>query len=234
VPDVTGFHAHAGRGVTGEVGGRRVVLGNPALLREQGIDPGSFEQPAHEQRGAGRTVVFVAIDGRAAGLIAVADPVKATTRDALAELERAGLTILMATGDARPTADAVAREVQLKTVHAGLLPADKAELVEDLRKEGRRVAFAGDGINDAPALAAADVGIAMGSGSDIALQSAAITLVQGDLRGIARALALSRATMRNVRQNLAFAFVYNALGVPIAAGVLYPCCIRSPASCCRP
>ena len=177
---------------------------------------------AEDLRRDGKTVMFVAIDGRAAGLIGVADPIKENAAEALSALRAEGLRIVMLTGDSRVTAEAVARRLGIDEVHAEVLPQRKAEVVRELKEAGRVVAMAGDGINDAPALAAADVGIAMGTGTDVAMESAGVTLVHGDLRGIVRALRLSRATMRNIRQNLFFAFIYNTLGVPIAAGVLYP------------
>jgi Cu+-exporting ATPase len=224
VPAARAFEAHPGRGVTGTVDGRAVALGNARMMTELGIDAGTLAARAEELSREGQTVVLVALDGRIAGLLGVADRIKDTTAEALKSLRAAGLRVVVATGDAPLTAQAVARALGLEpdSVHASLQPGDKAELVARLTREGRRVAFAGDGVNDAPALARADVGIAMGSGSDVALESAAIALVRGDLRGIVRARELSRATMRNIRQNLVFAFLYNVLGVPIAAGVLYP------------
>jgi len=220
--DVKDFEAVTGKGVTGTVDGKAVALGNRALLDDLGIDPGPLADRAEALRGEGQTVMFVAVDGRAAGLVGVADPIKATTPDAIRRLHAEGLRIVMLTGDARTTAEAVARELGLDEVEAGVLPDRKAEVVARLQAEGRMVAMAGDGVNDAPALARAQVGIAMGTGTDVAMESAGVTLVKGDLSGIVRARALSRATMANIRQNLFFAFVYNALGVPIAAGVLYP------------
>jgi Cu+-exporting ATPase len=216
------FESYTGRGVAGRVGGRLVALGNAALLEELGIDPGPLAARAEALRADGHTVMLAALDGRAAGLLAVSDPIKPTTPHAIEQLRRAGLRIVMLTGDHRTTAEAVARRLGIEEVEAGVLPERKAEAVKRLQNAGRVVAMAGDGVNDAPALAQADVGIAMGTGTDVAMESAGVTLVKGDLRGIVRARALSRATMRNVRQNLFFAFVYNALGVPIAAGVLYP------------
>jgi Cu+-exporting ATPase len=216
------FESHTGKGVTGRVDSRAVALGNVALMREAGVDVGAMEAQADEMRRNGATVMFVAIDGRLAGLLAVSDPIKASTAEAIDLLHQAGLRIVMITGDNRTTAEAVARRLGLDDVRADVLPAEKRAIVQQLQREGRRVAMAGDGINDAPALAEAAVGIAMGTGTDVAMESAGITLVQGDLRGIARARRLSRATMKNVRQNLFLAFVYNALGVPVAAGVLYP------------
>jgi Cu+-exporting ATPase len=191
-------------------------------MEDLDVAVGSLAERAEALRGEGQTVMFVAVDGRAAGLVGVADPIKATTPEALAGLREAGLRIVMLTGDSRRTAEAVARRLGIADVEAEVLPEDKTAVVERLQRAGQRVAMAGDGVNDAPALARADVGIAMGTGTDVAMQSAGVTLVKGDLRGIVRARRLSRATMRNIRENLFFAFVYNALGVPIAAGVLYP------------
>jgi Cu+-exporting ATPase len=216
------FEARPGRGVVGSVGGRRVALGNRALLDEERIDADALAEQAEALRATGATALFVAIDGRAAGVLGIADPVKPTTPEALRLLREDGVRVVMLTGDHRTTAQAVAKRLGLDEVHAEVQPAQKAELVAKLQTEGRIVAMAGDGVNDAPALALAQVGIAMGTGTDIAMQSAGVTLVRGDLRGIARARRLSHATVRNIRQNLFFAFVYNLLGVPIAAGVLYP------------
>ncbi|RIL00886.1 MAG: copper-transporting ATPase [Proteobacteria bacterium] len=216
------FEAKTGKGVVGRVGGRAVALGNAALFADLGVDAGALAPRAEALRGAGQTAMFVAIDGRAAGLLGVADPIKATTSEAIAQLHAEGVRIVMLTGDARGTAQAVAAQLGLDEVIAEVLPEQKVDAVKRLQAEGRVVAMAGDGVNDAPALAQAQVGIAMGTGTDVAMESAGVTLVKGDLRGIARARRLSRATMRNIRQNLFFAFVYNALGVPIAAGVLYP------------
>jgi Cu+-exporting ATPase len=209
--DVSDFKSHAGRGVSGTIEGKRVLLGNARLLKEGGVDLGSFQRP-----------VMLAVDGKLAGTLTFDDPVKETTAAALAELRRDGLRIVMLTGDNRRTAEAVAKQLGIAEFEAEVLPEDKAKVVQRLKSEGRIVAMAGDGINDAPALASADVGIAMGTGTDIAIESAGITLVKGDLLAIVRARHLSRATMANIRQNLFFAFVYNAAGVPIAAGVLYP------------
>jgi len=216
------FNSRTGRGVEATVDGARVALGNRALLDELGIVLAGHEQAAEERRAAGQTVMFVAVDGALAGLLAVADPLKESTREALARLHGEGLRVAMVTGDNRATAEAVARELGVDEVFADVLPERKAEVVRDLQAKGHKVAMAGDGINDAPALAQAEVGIAMGTGTDVAMESASVTLLRGDLRGIARARALSRATMRNIRQNLFFAFFYNALGIPIAAGALYP------------
>jgi Cu+-exporting ATPase len=216
------FRSVTGKGVVGNVTGRVVAIGNAALLAELGANAGIAAHRADELRMNGETVMLVAIDGAFAGLIGVADQVKATTVEAIRALREDGLRIVMLTGDNRVTAEAVARSVGIDAVEAEVLPEQKADVVKRLQGEGRRVAMAGDGINDAPALAQADVGIAMGTGTDVAMESAGVTLVQGDLRGLVRARRLSRATMRNIRQNLFFAFVYNVLGVPIAAGVLYP------------
>ena len=226
VPSVvaTDFASETGRGVTGSVDGRRVVVGTATFLEAQGMDAGALAAVADEARGRGETVVLVAVDGTPGGVIGVVDPIKASTPEAIALLRRERLRIVMATGDSRATAAAVAAQVGIDPadVVAEVLPADKLRLVADEQARGRVVAMAGDGINDAPALAEAAVGIAMGTGTDVAMESAGITLVRGDLRAIARARRLSRATMRNIRQNLALAFVYNAVGVPVAAGLLYP------------
>jgi Cu+-exporting ATPase len=216
------FSSVTGKGVTGTVGGRSVTLGNRALLDHLGIDPGGLAARAETLRGEGQTVMFVTVDGRPAGLVGVADPVKETTPEAIEALHRRGIRVVMLTGDSETTARAVASRLGIDEVVAEVLPDQKVEVVRRLQQEGRFVAMAGDGINDAPALARAQVGIAMGTGTDVAMESAGVTLVKGDLRGIVRAAKLSRATMRNIRQNLFFAFIYNALGVPIAAGVLYP------------
>jgi Cu+-exporting ATPase len=222
IPPAGDFQSHTGKGVTGTVEERQVALGNAALLRDVGADPSSLDAQANEHRARAEGVMFVAIDGKPAGLLVVADPVKGSAVEAIAELHRDGIRIVMLTGDNRRTAQAVARQVGIDEVIAEVLPDLKQAKVEQLKSEGKRVAMAGDGINDAPALAAADVGIAMGTGTDVAMESASITLVKGDLRGIVRARHLSHAVMRNIRQNLFFAFVFNAAGVPIAAGVLYP------------
>ncbi len=219
---VAEFTALPGRGVRGGLDGRVALLGNAALLDEARIDASPLAARAEAARQGGETAVFLAVDGKLAGLLGVADPIKPTTPEALAALRAAGVEVWMVTGDERTTAEAVARSLAIERIEAGVRPEKKREIVRRLQAEGRVVAMAGDGINDAPALAQADVGIAMGSGTDVAIESAAVTLVKGDLRGIARALRLSRATLRNIRQNLFFAFVYNALGVPVAAGALYP------------
>jgi P-type Cu+ transporter len=216
------FESSTGIGVRGLVAQRDIAIGNTALMRELGVDPDPLRERSEALRGEGASVMFVAIDGQLAGLLAVADPIKASSAEAIAALHRAGLRIVMATGDGVATAHAVARALGIDEVHGEVRPKDKIELVQRLRAEGRTVAMAGDGINDAPALAGADIGIAMGTGTDVAMSSAQVTLVKGDLRGIARARALSTATVANMKQNLSFAFLYNALGVPIAAGVLYP------------
>jgi P-type Cu+ transporter len=219
---VESFDAPAGKGATGVVEGRRVVVGNAPFLSDLGIATKTFAARAEEARREAATAIFVAVDGKAAGLLAIADPIKAEAAAALQALRQAGLRIVMLTGDNRTTAEAVARRLAITEVEAEVLPARKADVVARLRREGRVVAMAGDGVNDAPALAAADVGIAMGTGTDVAIESAGITLLRGELTGIVRARRLSVATMRNIRQNLFFAFVYNAAGVPIAAGALYP------------
>jgi Cu+-exporting ATPase len=216
------FHSLTGRGVVGLTGGRRVALGNARLLEEEGIDAGPLGKSAEALREDGQTVVFLVLGDAVAGILSVADPIKATTAGAIRDLRGAGLRVVMVTGDSAVTGRAVARSLGLDDVIAEVLPEDKAALVRRFKAEGRVVAMAGDGVNDAPALAAADVGIAMGTGTDVAMESAGITLVQGDLGGIVRARRLSRVTMRNIRQNLAWAFLYNVLGVPVAAGVLYP------------
>ena len=219
---VDSFRSVTGKGVTGVVQGRIVALGNRALLDEIGVDPGDLGTRAEALRREGQTVVLVAVDGRPAGLVGVADPIKPSTPEALAALHAEGIRVVMVSGDSRTTAEAVARRLGIDEVYAEVLPQAKGEVVARLEADGRVVAMAGDGINDAPALARAHVGIAMGAGADVALESAGVTLVGGDLRGIVRARRLSRRTMRNVRQNLFFAFVYNVLGIPLAAGVLYP------------
>ncbi|MFZ0212737.1 MAG: heavy metal translocating P-type ATPase [Candidatus Acidiferrales bacterium] len=219
---VSDFRAMPGKGITGIINGRQIALGNEALLDELGVAAFSLKARATTLRADGHTVIHLAVDGRDQGIIAVTDPVKQTTPEAIALLRREGLRLVMLTGDNPASAQAVAQKLGIAEVIAGVLPEDKAEIVKHLKDEGRRVAMAGDGINDAPALAVADVGIAMGAGTDVAIESAGITLVRGDLRSIVRARRLSRATMRNIRQNLFFAFAYNIIGVPVAAGVLYP------------
>ncbi|MGZ8359671.1 MAG: heavy metal translocating P-type ATPase [Allosphingosinicella sp.] len=222
IPESTGFASQTGMGVTGKVEDRTVALGNAALLAKLGVDPTPLAGQAEAMRSEGQGVMFVALDNVLAGLVAVADPVKEGAAEAIAALRRENVRVVMLTGDNRTTAEAVARRVGIAEVMADVLPDRKQAVVEELRRQGRRVAMAGDGINDAPALAAADVGIAMGTGTDVAMESAGVTLVKGDLRGIVRARRLSRAVMRNIRENLFFSFVFNAAGVPIAAGLLYP------------
>ena len=222
LPSTSNFNSVTGKGVTGTVEKRAIALGNAAMMRDAGLEAGTLEARADEHRLEGRGVMFVAIDAKLAGLVVVADPVKDSAVEAIAGLHREGMRIVMMTGDNRRTAEAVARRVGIDEVMAEVLPDQKQAKVQELKQSGRRVAMAGDGINDAPALAAADVGIAMGTGTDVAMESAAVTLVKGDLVGIVRARRLSRAVMRNIRQNLFFSFVFNAAGVPIAAGVLYP------------
>ncbi|MCB4823062.1 heavy metal translocating P-type ATPase [Roseicella sp. GB24] len=222
IPPVEEFDAPAGRGVTGAVEGRRVAVGNRRLMEELGVDAAALAPEAERLRSEGATAFFVAVDGRPAGIVAVADPVKESTAAALAGLAGEGVRVLMLTGDNRTTAEAVAKRLGIAEVEAEVLPEDKQRIVQRLREEGRRVAMAGDGVNDAPALAAAEVGIAMGTGTDVAIESAGVTLLGGDLTGILRARRLSHLVMRNIRQNLFFAFAYNAAGVPVAAGVLYP------------
>jgi Cu+-exporting ATPase len=219
---VRGFDSPTGKGAIGMVERRRIALGNASFLRELGISTDALEAWAEQQRRDGATAIFAAIDGKPAGAIAIADPVKASTPEALAALKADGLRIVMLTGDNRTTAEAVARRLGIAEIEAEVLPDGKSAIIDKLKRAGRVVAMAGDGVNDAPALAAADVGIAMGTGTDVAMESAAVTLLKGDLRGIVKARALSKAVMRNIRQNLFFAFIYNAAGVPIAAGVLYP------------
>jgi Cu+-exporting ATPase len=217
---VSEFHAMAGKGVSGLVDDRAVAVGSERLL--DGADAGTLSARVTELRAVGQTVMFVTIEGRLAGLLGVADPIKSSTPDALRRLHDDGIRVVMLTGDSRTTAMAVAHRLGIDEVHAEVLPEEKARVVKELQAEGRTVAMAGDGINDAPALAQAAVGIAMGTGTDVAMQSAGVTLVKGDLLGIVRARNLSRITMRNIRQNLFFAFIYNILGIPVAAGVLYP------------
>jgi P-type Cu+ transporter len=219
---VTEFDAPTGKGAIGNVEGKRVVMGNAKFLREQGVDPTPLEVEAGRLQEDGATAIYIAIDGQVAGVIGIADPIKTTTPAALAALAGEGIRVVMLTGDNRKTAQAVARRLGIEHVEAEVLPDQKSKVVEHLRADGHVVAMAGDGVNDAPALAAADVGIAMGTGTDVAIESAGITLLSGDLTGIVRARRLSEAVMSNIRQNLFFAFFYNAAGVPIAAGVLYP------------
>jgi Cu+-exporting ATPase len=222
LPMASGFESITGKGVTGEVEGHKVALGNRSLVDDLRIDPGELATKAEAFRTDGQTVMFVIVDGKAVGLLAVADPIKPTTAEAIRQLHNEGIRVVMLTGDSQTTAHAVASRLNIDEVIAEVLPTQKAEIVRRLQAEGRKVAMAGDGINDAPALAQADVGIAMGTGTDVAMESAGVTLVKGDLRGIVRAIRLSRATMKNIKQNLFFAIVYNALGIPIAGGALYP------------
>ncbi|MER9402694.1 heavy metal translocating P-type ATPase [Mesorhizobium caraganae] len=222
IEEASGFEAVTGKGVSGTVSTREVALGNAAMMADLGIDTASLSARAEALQAEGKTAMFVAVDKKLAGIVAVADPIKATTAEAIRALHDRGLKIIMATGDNERTARAIAKSLGIDEVRAGLLPEQKAALVEELRAKGTGVAMAGDGVNDAPALAAADVGIAMGTGADVAVESAGITLVKGDLNGIVRARTLAQATIRNIRQNLFFAFLYNVLGVPVAAGVLYP------------
>lgn len=220
--EATDFASVTGEGVTGKIGGRAVALGNAKLMSGLGIQFGDLEKQAGALRSDGATALFLAVDGKAGGIIAIADPIKATTQAALDQLRSDGVRIVMLTGDNKTTAEAVAKKLGITEVEADVLPQDKSRIVKKLTAEGRIVAMAGDGVNDAPALAEASVGIAMGTGTEVAIQSAGITLVKGDIAGIARAIVLSRATMRNIRQNLVFAFAYNGIGIPIAAGILYP------------
>jgi Cu+-exporting ATPase len=217
-----GFESVTGKGVRGRVDGSDVALGNAALMQDLGIDVSALAVRADELRAQAQGVMLVAVDGKLAGLVGVADPIKPTTGDAIRDLHSTGLKVVMLTGDNRKTADTVAKQLGIDEVIAEVLPDQKAEVVRKLQSQGRVVAMAGDGINDAPALAQAEVGIAMGTGTDVAMESAGVTLVRGDLRALSRARRLSQLTMRNIRQNLFFAFVYNTAGVPLAAGVLYP------------
>ncbi len=219
---VRGFDAPAGKGVIGMVDGKRLALGSAKFLSELNIDTAALHDEAEKQRSDGATAIFLAVNGKAAGIIAIADPVKATTPEALKALAADGIRVVMLTGDNRTTALAVAKRLGITEVEADVLPDQKSKVIEKLTREGRVVAMAGDGVNDAPALAAAQVGIAMGTGSDVAIESAGVTLLGGDLMGIVKARHLSAAVMSNIRQNLFFAFIYNSAGVPIAAGVLYP------------
>jgi Cu+-exporting ATPase len=222
VSDASDFDSPTGRGVVGVIRGKRIALGNAKFLRELGIDTSALESQAEKLRQDGATAIFLGIDGKVGAVIAIADPVKTTTPQALKSLAQDGVNVVMLTGDNRTTAQAVARRLGIKQVESEVLPDQKSAVVEELRKRGHAVAMAGDGVNDAPALAAAEVGIAMGTGTDVAIESAGVTLLKGDLMGIVRARRLSEATMRNIRQNLFFAFIYNAGGVPIAAGAVYP------------
>ena len=220
--EATDFEAVTGKGVRGQIGGRAVALGNTAMMQEMGLDTSAAEARADTLRAEGKTAMFVAVDGLLAGIVAVADPIKDSTAQAIKELHAQGLRVIMATGDNERTAQAVASKLGIDEVRAGVLPEAKKDLIDQLRRDGHKIAMAGDGVNDAPALAAADAGIAMGTGADVAMESAGITLLGGDLMGIVRARKLARATLRNIKQNLFFAFAYNTLGVPIAAGLLYP------------
>jgi Cu+-exporting ATPase len=222
IPAASDFASETGKGVGGRVDGRRVELGNVEMMKSRRIDPALVLERAETLRRDGQTVLIVAVDGRVAGLLAVADPIRASTAAAVRRLQAEGLRVMMLTGDNRTTAEAIAGRLGITDVRAEVLPQDKLKVISELQQQGHLVAMAGDGINDAPALAQATVGIAMGTGADVAVESAGITLVQSDLNGIMRARRLSRATLRNIRQNLFLAFVYNTLGVPIAAGVLYP------------
>jgi Cu+-exporting ATPase len=222
IPDVSDFNSPTGKGAVGTVEGKHIALGNAAFLRENRIETSAMNDQADALRGDGATAIFVGIEGRVAGILAIADPIRQTTAEALAALRADGIAVVMLTGDNRTTAEAVARRLGIGSVEADVLPDQKSAVVDRLKRAGRVVAMAGDGVNDAPALAAADVGIAMGSGTDVAMESAGVTLLKGDLNGIVRARRLSEATMSNIRQNLFFAFIYNAAGVPIAAGLLYP------------
>lgn len=209
-------------GVIGQIDGKRIALGNRLLMESEGVNTQSQDTHADQLRSDGATVIFASIDGNLAGLLAIADPVKETTEEAIRSLQADGIRVVMLTGDNRTSANAVARRLGIDEVEAEVLPEDKGRVIQRLRDEGRIVVMAGDGVNDAPALATADVGIAMGTGTDVAIESAGVTLLRGDLTGIATAHKLSKATMRNIRQNLFFAFAYNAAGIPIAAGILYP------------
>lgn len=220
--EVTDFDSPVGKGVVGLVDGQQVASGSAKFLAEHGVQTTALEAAAEAQRAKSATVIYVGINGALAGFVAIADPIKATTAEALQGLREAGVRIVMLTGDGRTTAEAVGRELGIDEVVAEVFPEDKAAIVQRLKSEGRIVAMAGDGVNDAPALAAADVGIAMGTGTDVAMESAGVTLLKGDLLGIVRARRLSRATMRNIRENLFLSFVYNVAGIPLAAGVLYP------------
>jgi Cu+-exporting ATPase len=220
--DADDFEAVTGKGVKGVVGGKVVALGNLAMIRDLGLEAGDLTAKANARRDEGETVMFVVLDGEIAGLVAVADPVKETTPAAIKDLHALGFRVIMATGDNERTAKAIGARLGIDEIRADVLPEDKARIIKELQQQGRKVAMAGDGVNDAPALAQADVGIAMGTGADVAIESAGITLVKGNLDGIVRARRLARATMRNIRQNLFFALIYNASGVPVAAGVLFP------------
>jgi Cu+-exporting ATPase len=220
--EVSEFESVTGKGVIGTIAGHRVAIGNVKMMESLSVSVAPLKQEADELRRSGQTVMFVAVDARAASIVGVVDPIKESAREAIRALHGEGIRVVMVTGDNRTTAEAVARTLGIDHVEADVLPDGKATIVKNLQSKGERVAMAGDGINDAPALAQADVGIAMGTGTDVAMESAGVTLIRGDLRGIVRARRLSRTTMRNIRQNLFFAFIYNVAGVPIAAGILYP------------
>jgi Cu+-exporting ATPase len=222
LPDAQDFDSPNGKGVTGSIDGKRVLLGNRLLMESENVATAGFEEDADQLRKQGATVIFAAVEGTVCGLLAIADPIKETTAAAISALQKQGIRVVMLTGDNRISAEAVARTLHIDEVEAEVLPADKGNIIQRLKDEGRVVLMAGDGVNDAPALATADVGVAMGTGTDVAIESAGITLLRGDLMGIVEARNLSLATMRNIRQNLFFAFIYNAAGIPIAAGVLYP------------
>jgi Cu+-exporting ATPase len=222
IKETTDFESHTGKGVSGVVDGRKVLLGNLKLMEDFSIETSSYSDKAEEMRKNGQTVIFVAADDKFAGLLAIADPIKESTPSAIQQLHEEGLRVVMMTGDNRSTAEAVAARLNIDEIVAEVLPDEKAAAIKKMQEDGHIVAMAGDGINDAPALAQAHVGIAMGTGTDVAMESAGITLVKGDLTGIVRARKLSNATMVNIKQNLFFAFIYNILGVPVAAGVLYP------------
>ncbi len=222
VPDVSDFDAPTGRGVSGTVAGHRVLIGSSTFLQSQNVDTSDVHDQAEQFRSQGATAILIGVDGVAAGVFAIADAIKDTTKEALKALRAEGIEVVMLTGDNVTTARAVAAQLGIDRVEAQVLPDHKSDIVNQLRAEGRVVAMAGDGVNDAPALAAADVGLAMGSGTDVAMESAGVTLLGGDLTGIVHARKLSQKTMRNIRQNLIFAFMYNSAGIPIAAGVLYP------------
>jgi Cu+-exporting ATPase len=220
--DIEGFESVTGEGARARIGGREVAIGNHKMMQRIGLANDALAERAEALRAEGHTAMFVAVDGKAAGVVSVSDPVKETTVEAIDRLHAAGTKVIMLTGDNATTAEAVARSIGIDEVHADVSPEDKHRVIRELRKKGAKVAMAGDGINDAPALAEADVGIAMGTGTDVAMESAGITLVRGDLLGVSQARTLSKSVMRNIRQNLFFAFAYNAAGIPIAAGVLYP------------
>lgn len=222
LPDAEDFDSPNGKGVTGSIDGQRVLLGNRLLMKSETVDTSDFESEADQLRQDGATVIFVAVDGKICGLLAIADPIKETSEAAISALQKDGIRVVMLTGDNRTSAEAIARKLHIDEVEAEVLPEDKGNIIQRLKDEGHVVLMAGDGVNDAPALATADVGVAMGTGTDVAIESAGITLLRGDLMGIVEARRLSLATMRNIRQNLFFAFIYNSAGVPVAAGVLYP------------